>query len=62
MRILSENLEFLTISQLVIDRTVVFVRSSFSNISHVMGILLALKTEHVISMLPPISRTAVCVL
>jgi len=62
MKTSNENLEFPTISSLPIDSTVVLVESSFSNLSHAIGKLLALKTEHLISILPPISPTAVCIL
>jgi len=62
MKTSSENLEFLTKRFLPIDNTAVLVGSSFSNLSHAIGKLLALKTKHLISILPPISLTAVCIL
>jgi len=62
MKTTNENLESLTIRLLPIDRTTVLLGSSFSNLSHATGNLLALKTEQFISIVPPISFTAVCVL
>lgn len=58
---LNENLESPTISLISINKTSVLVGSYFSNLDHATGHSLALKTEHLISTIPPISFTVVCV-